>query len=442
MRTAMLVTCCLTLMALGCGRPPRPPGPPVVKSEEISAKVDAADAEGSDLELKSTDWPMWRGPNADGVATGPAVPTHWTETENVAWKVKIPGRGHSSPIIVGDRIYLETADEQQQVQSVLCLDRKDGKLLWQQTLFEGNFDSAVHRENTQASSTLACDGQRLYALFLNDRKVWAVALDLDGQQQWRTEVGTFASKFGYSASPTLYKSLVLLAADHDQGGYLAALNRSSGEIVWRKSRPAKASYASPRVVTLDGKDQLVICGCNEVSSYDPFTGEQLWSTNGTSEAGVGLPVTTGKLVIASGGYPEKETLALRGDGSVAWRNTDKSYVPSLLVVDGSLYMTSDGIARCYDAETGRETWKHRLGGDFRTSPVVSGGNIITTDMSGKTTVFRANPKKFELVAENRLGSEGFASPGISRGQLFLRIADHSNGPRQEWLYCIGQRQDL
>ena len=426
------------LVVTGCGRPPRPPGPPVPKTEEIAAKTGSAADEALDWTPSPDDWPMWRGPNADGIASGSPVPAQWTDTENVTWKAKVPGRGHSSPIIVGDRIYLETADEQQQVQSVVCLDRTDGRQIWQTELHRGQFETAMHRENTQASSTLACDGERVIALFLNDRKIWATALDLEGKQIWQTEVGTFAAKFGYSASPTLYKSLVLLAADHQQGGFLAALNRKNGEIAWRKARPEKASYASPRVVSLAGTDQLVICGCNLVASYDPMTGNSLWSTSGTAEAGVGLPVTTSGLIFASGGYPEQETIGLKPDGTAAWRINVKSYVPSLLAHDGHLYIISDGIARCHDALTGAEKWKQRLGGDFRVSPVLSGEHIITTDMSGKTTVFKANPAKFERVSENHLGTEGFASPGISRGQLFLRVADSSNGPRQEWLYCIGR----
>lgn len=423
------------LLLAGCGRPSSPPVP---ATTEISARPDSLVTDAAEWLPGPDDWPMWRGPNADGVGIGPAVPTHWTDTENVVWKVKIPGRGHSSPIIVGERIYVETADEKAQKQSVVCLDRADGKQHWQTTLFEGNFETAMHGENTQATSTLACDGERMFAVFLNDRKIWTVALDLDGNELWKTEVGSFASKFGYSASPTIYKSLVLLAADHQQGGYLAALNRVTGDIVWRKPRPAKSSYASPRVVSLGGKDQLVICGCNVVESFDPLTGDQLWSTPGTAEAGVGSPVIAGELVIASGGYPEQETIALKSDGSIGWKANVKSYVPSLLVYERKLYMVSDdGIARCYDAESGKELWKHRISGKFRVSPIESGGNIFTTDMSGKTTVFRANPEWYEQIAENQLGTEGFASPAVSRGQLFLRIADDSQGTRQEWLYCIG-----
>lgn len=433
----LLMICSLMVVA-GCGRP-RPPGPPVPKTTEITASKSGNGDNTADLKFEETDWPMWRGANVDGVASGPAVPTSWSETENVVWKTKIPGRGHSSPIIVKNRIFLETADEQQKTQSVLCLDRNTGEQLWQKTLFTDNFEQEMHRENTQASSTLACDGKLVFALFLNDRKIWATALDLDGKQVWQTEVGSFAAKFGYSASPTLYKSLVLLAADHQQGGYIAALNRADGAIVWRKPRPEKSSYASPRVVTLDGKDQLVICGCKQVSSYDPLTGNQLWSTEGTADSGVGSPVVAGNLVIASAGWPERETMALKPDGSIAWRNKSHSYVPSLISVEDHIYLVNEGIARCINATTGKETWQKRLGGgEFRSSPVASGGNIIVTSMAGKTTVFRANPNEFEVVAENTLGTEGFASPAVSQGDLYLRIADAANGPRQEWLYRIGK----
>lgn len=424
---------------IGCGRPPRPPGPPVAPTAEISAKGHVASTD-SDVSTGADDWPMWRGPDANGVAKGDPVPTTWSATENVVWKSPIPGAGHSSPIIIGDFIYLETADEKQKTQSVLCIDRLTGKEVWQKKLLEGNFESAMHRENTQASSTLACDGHRLYALFLNDRKIWAIALDLNGEMVWKTEVGSFASKFGYSASPTLYKSLVLVAADHQQGGFIAGLNREDGAIVWRKPRPEKSSYASPRVVTLDGKDQMVICGCKQFCSYDPMTGEPLWSADGTAESGVGLPVTSGNLVIASGGWPERETMAVKSDGTVAWRSRSHSYVPSLLAYRDHVYLVNDGVARCIHAETGKETWQKRIGGDFRTSPIVSGDNVYITDMAGKTTVFKASPVSFDLVAENRLGTEAFASPAVSHGQLFLRIADGSGGSRQEWLYCIGKKQ--
>jgi outer membrane protein assembly factor BamB len=418
----------------GCSRPSIP--------ETAEVVVPAGRAAGQALPAPAfapSDWPGWRGPNTDGVASG-SVPLTWDETTNVVWKTRIPGRGHGSPIIVGDQIYLETADEAAQVQSVLAVDRRRGRLLWQTDLHTGRFETAMHHENTQASSTLASDGERLFAVFLNDRRVWCSALSLDGDELWRTEVGGFRSKFGYSASPTVFQSLVIVAGDHEDGGFVAGLHRGSGDIVWRRKRPADASWSSPRVVRLGGVDQLVLCGGQRVISYDPLTGTELWNVAGTAESTVGSAVVSGDLVIVSGGYPGKDTVALRPNGNVAWRVTDKSYVPSLLAAEGFVYMIQDdgGIARCFDAATGKERWKSRIGGNYRTSPLLCDGRIYITDMTGRTTVFAASPEKFEKLAENQLGTEGFASPAVSDGQLFLRIADDSRGGRQEWLYCLGK----
>jgi hypothetical protein len=427
---------CLSFLILaGCG------GPPITPVTEIfaSASDSPATAEESEVKTQPDDWPCWRGPNSDGIAYGPAVPTRWTASENVKWKAKIPGRGHSSPIIVGERIYLETADEKDQTQSVLCLDRADGHQIWQTRLHKGKLEWKVHEENTQASTTLACDGECLYALFLNDHHIWASALDLDGNELWKKSIGSFDSKFGFSSSPVIFRSIVLFAADHQHGGFIVGLRCKDGSVVWRKKRPAKSSYASPRVVSLGGRDQMVIGGCGLLCSFDPLTGGEIWKRKGTAEAGVGTPVVVDDIVMASGGYPESSTIAVDAKGKVVWEEKIKSYVPSMITHEGHLYIVpDDGVFHCLEVKTGKETWKKRIGGNFRVSPVLSDGNIFTTDMSGKTTVFKANPAKFELVAENKLGDEAFASPAISRGQMFVRVADSSNGPRQEWIYCIGQ----
>ena len=208
----------LVFALIGCSGLPSPEIKKLSTDEETS-------------KIGADDWPMWRGPNADGVAVSSSVPTKWSETENVVWKTAIPGRGHSSPVLVGDAIYLETADEEAKVQSVRCISRRNGQLIWQTPLFRENFDPDLHAENTHASSTVASDGERAYAVFLNDHKVCATALNLNGQVAWQVEAGGFRSKFGYSASPTLYKSLVLLAVDHWDGGYVTVLNRHDGTIV-------------------------------------------------------------------------------------------------------------------------------------------------------------------------------------------------------------------
>ena len=443
LRLPLLFVTLIVAVLSGCGR--RPAGPPVPGTPEISASGDdassAAAAESADETPSGSPdaWPSWRG-GVDGIARGPAVPTTWSKDEHVVWRTKIPGRGHSSPIIHGDRIYLETADEQAETQSVVCLNRENGEQLWQRELHKGNLERQMHPENSQATSTLLCDGKRVIAVFLNDRKIWVIALDLDGKELWRTEAGSFSSKFGYSASPVPFGRAVIIAADHQQGGFLASIDRVTGKILWRKARPERSSYATPRIVDRGANDQqLVIAGCRLLASYNPRTGEQLWATDGTAESAVGTPVVWNDLVLASGGYPEQDTLAVKPDGSVAWRKDVKAYCTSMLVHADHLYFVSDdGIARCHDLSDGREKWKQRLGGNFRVSPILSGDNIYITSMAGKTTVFRADPTKFIKVAENQVGDEGFASPAVSAGRLYLRTAEGAGGSRQEWLYCIGE----
>ncbi|MDP1797102.1 MAG: PQQ-binding-like beta-propeller repeat protein, partial [Planctomycetaceae bacterium] len=410
-------------VALGCGRPAGPPAPP---TSEILASADpdlhSLDRPATDTgvenrqpllppEWSSGDWPGWRGAAQDGVATGVPVPTEWTETRNVLWKTPLPGRGHGSPIVLGSSIYLETADDEVQVQSVMAIDRTRGRKLWKTDLHKGAFDQRLHAENTQASSTLATDGERLFAVFLNNQRIWCSALDLKGEELWRMEVGGFQSRFGFSTSPIIGGPYVYIAADHEDGGFIAALRRDTGNIVWRRKRGQFASYASPRLVKLGEKSLLVLSGGGAITAYHPASGDELWSVPGTAQSTVSTVVTYRDFVIASGGYQGSETVALRADGSVAWRNKEMTYVPSMIVVDDHLYaVQDDGIARCWNAATGKERWKHRLGGKYRVSPVLSGDNLIVTDMAGKTVVFRADPNRFELIAENQLGTDGFASP--------------------------------
>lgn len=392
------------------------------------------------IQVAATDWPWWRGPNSNGVANCDSAPLTWSETQNVLWKTPVPGRGHSSPTVVGDRIYLTTADEQANIQSVLAYDKSTGKQLWKTDVHRGGFDDKAHRENSRASGCVACDGKRLFVAFLNHGAVWVTALDLDGNQLWQTNAGHFDSHWGYGASPILYKSLVIISADHEGGGYLAAVHRKTGDIVWRTSRPAYQSYSSAVVGQVDGEDQLMISGCDEVCSYDPSTGKELWCVKGTTEVTCATMVWSDDLAFASGGFPGSETLAVKGDGSgkVVWRNKVKIYVPSMLVHKGFLYAVNDGRAYCWNAQTGKTMWQHRLGSEIsRASPVLVGDHIYYLNVKGTMYVFKANPEKFELVAENQLGDETYATPVVCDGCLYLRVADNDGDSRRETLYCIG-----
>lgn len=392
-----------------------------------------------------TDWPWWRGPHRNGTANDAPVPTTFGDSENLVWKVPVPGRGHSSPTVVGKRIFLTTADEQKKIHYVVAFDRDTGKQLWQEEVNAGAFPAKNHGKNTEASPTIACDGERLIASFYHHDKVEAVCLDLDGKPIWKETVCPFRPRmfeYGYAPSPLLYGDNVIIAAEYDGDSYIIALNRKTGKQAWKATRTAMITFSSPVITHIAGKDQLLISGANQVSSYDPKNGKKFWSVQGTAFATCGTLVWDGDVVFASGGYPMTETLAVKADGSnkVLWRNNQKCYEQSLMAHDGYLYAWNEGsVMYCWRGSDGREMWKQRLTGDQSASPVLSGGNIYWANELGTMYVFRATPDKFDLVAENQIGNESFASPAICGGQILLRVANKGGGTRQETLYCFAKK---
>lgn len=400
----------------------------------------AADSAARTPTFAETDWPWWRGPNRDGHAmSDQKPPTAWSEKENVAWKAPVPGRGHGSPSIVGNRVFLATADEEKQVQSVLCFDRATGKELWKTDVHTGGFESK-NKKASLASGTPACDGERVFISFLNDGAVYTTALDLDGKQLWQTKITDYVLHQGYGSSPAVWGSLVIVTADNKKGGAIAAMSREDGEIVWRRDRPKTPNYPSAIPITIGGKEQILLTGCDKTVSYDPATGKTLWETDGATTECVTSTITDGKHIFTSGGYPKNHVAAVVADGSgkVAWENNTRVYVPSMLIKDGHLYAVTDaGVAVCWDSSTGEEKWKGRLGGTFSSSPVLVGDKIYATNEEGKTFIFTADTKKFALLATNELGDEVFATPTIVGNRIYMRVAEKSGGKRQEMLYCLG-----
>lgn len=398
-------------------------------------------AEANKLKVGPTDWPWWRGFSRDGVASDQKVPLEWSKDKNVRWEVAIPGRGHGSPIVVGDRVFLATADPVAETQSVLCFDRATGKALWRTGVHTGGFAKGGNAKSSHASSSPACDGERVYINFLNGGAVYATALDLDGKKVWQTKITDYVLHQGFGSSPTVFGSLVLVSADHKEGGVLAGLDRTTGKTVWARPRPKAPNYTSPMVVTVGGREQLVLTGCDRVTSLDPLTGTENWELKGATTECVTSTLTDGRHVFTSGGYPKNHVAAVRADGSgVAWENKSRVYVPSMLYRDGYLYAVMDeGNAVCWKAGTGAEVWKGRLGGTFSASPVRVGDHIFATNESAVTFVFKASPKELEVVAENRLGDEAFATPAVCGGCLFVRAAVKDMGRREERLYCIGMK---
>ena len=325
---------------------------------------------------QAPDWPAWRGPNADGqAALGQRLPLRWSDNGNVLWRAEVRGRGHSYPTVVGNRIYLATADLATEQQLVLCFDRATGRKVWETAVHEGNIDTRGHKNASQASSTVAWDGERLYINFLKSRAVFTTALDVSGKILWQQRVSDFQVHQGFGSSPVVYKSVVLVTADHRGGCKISGLDKQTGKILWEQVRPKIANDASPAILTAAGRVQAVLAGCNLVASFDPLTGKKLWEVESSTEETVVTAVTDGNRIFVGGGYPKNHTMAMEADGSgkIAWQNTSRSYVPSMLVKDGYVYAVQDeGQAVCWKSDTGEELWREKVDRDFYGSPVMMG----------------------------------------------------------------------
>ena len=390
-----------------------------------------------------SDWRQWRGPNGNGIAAeGQTPPTEWGDSKNVVWKTPVPGRGHSSPTVVGGKIILTTAHDEAKTQSVLGFDRATGKPLWNTVVNRGGFPRRIHPKNTHATPTAATNGKQVFVTFDAHTAVQLAALDLDGKILWKKSAGAFEPRrypYGYAPSPTLYRNLVIVSGESDAAGFLAAFDQKDGREVWRTKRTAQISYTSPIVAKVAGREQLLMSGAKTIAAYDPATGKELWSTEGLCTVTCGTVVWDDRRVFVSGGYPQRGTIAVHADGSgkVAWKNTVKCYEQSMLVHNGYVYAVDDGgTAYCWKADSGEQQWRTRLGGPISASPILAGGHLYVSNERGTTFVFKADPAKFQLVAGNRLGDSTFATPTICGNRIYLRIATRGRD-RQEWLYCIG-----
>lgn len=424
------------LSACGCGA-----AAPVV--EDIIA-VPGQSSEIEAVNYNDQDWPLWRGPRQNGIVAERPIPLRWSETENVVWKVPVAGRGHSSPIIIGDLVVLTTAIEEEQSQTVLGLNRSDGTLRWDRIVNSGGLPPK-HRKNSFASSTPASDGERVFVAFVNHDRLQVVSLDLAGDVLWETDAGGFRSEHGYGASVTLFGSFVIVCGDSRGAGFLAALNRATGEIAWRTSREPNArhgNYATPIVAELAGKPQLIQAGFNQTVSYDPATGRENWSVTGPSTVAANTIAVADPYVVVSGGFPEKQTMCIKADGTgpvddthVLWSTSRNiAYVPSP-IADGNnvLVLTGDGILTSFDLKTGDRNWQERIGGNFTASPVRVGDHYFVPNERGETIVFRAGDQ-FEIVSRNTLNSPGgMASLSVAGDQLFVRTDHH--------LYCLADSKN-
>jgi outer membrane protein assembly factor BamB len=382
-------------------------------------------------------WPRFRGPSGQGEAVGPAPPIEWdAKGKNILWRTKVPGRGNSSPVVWGDRIFLTSADEKGTERSVLCFDRLDGRLIWSRPAPATPPESFVRDKNGYATSTPVTDGERVIAFF---GATGLVCFDFAGNLQWHYADLKIRTTHGTGSSPLLYQDLVILAQDQNQSdSVFLALDKRTGKVAWRGERDRAMSWTTPIVVRAGDRDELVIAGKETVKGYEPRTGKELWSLDGPTHEVVPV-VVVGPTLLYSASGRNGPMLALRagGDGDVtathlAWQAVRSGpHVPSPALVNGRLYTANDtGVFNCLDAATGKLVYTERVNDQFSASPVVAGDLMWFAAESGVTYVVRASDR-FEPVTKNDLGSPILASPAAIDGTLIIRTSDE--------LLCVGRK---
>ena len=387
---------------------------------------------------KTENWPGWRGPRGDGSSLDTNIPVGWNINENLIWKTALPGKGHASPIIWGDRVFVVTAIEDSEQRALLSIERKTGRVVWQKDILKSAFER-IHRLNSRASSTPVTDGNSLYLSFLAGDEMWVAAFTMDGELRWKRRPGQFSSKHGYCSSPILWKDKVIINGDHDGDAYIVALNQKNGETIWKTERPNKTrSYCTPIIRNIDGRNQMILSGSVSVASYDPDSGKQHWVIDGPTDQFVASLVYNEDLLFMTCGFPKRFMQAIdpRGFGNVTsthirWTTTKGcSYVPSPIAIGPYFLVVADnGVASCFVAKTGERLWMERLQGGHSASIISANGLAYFLSDRGVMTVIKPGPK-FEILAENELGEATSASPAIYDGHLFLRGEEH--------LFCIAK----
>lgn len=390
------------------------------------------------------DWPQFRGPNGDGLSDSHGLPTHWSETQNVRWKTAIHDKGWSSPVVRGHQVWVTTARADGKEYYAVCLDRATGKIVRDLKLFAEEDPAFCHPFNSYASPTPVLEEGRLYAHFGSHGT--ACVDTATGRVLWQRRDLKCDHFRGPGSSPVVCGNLLVLTFDGYDVQYVTALDKTTGQTVWRTDRnidyhtdngDLKKAYATPAILRVNDQLQLVCPSASATVAYDPATGQELWRVNHGGMNAASRPVAGHGLVYLTTGHTMR-LLAVRLGGhgdltrdGVAWAmQRGVPTRPSLLLEGGLLYMVSDdGIASCLDAETGRQVWRERLGGAYSASPVGAEGHIYVSDDSGKTHVL-ATGRQFREIAVNRLDAGCMASPAIAGDALFLRTKTH--------LYCLGR----
>jgi outer membrane protein assembly factor BamB len=389
--------------------------------------------------VHAVDWPQFRGPNSDGNYTGPKLPTEWGVETNVAWKTPISGHGWSSPIVWKGKIYLTTAvksGENYSLQAV-CVDAKSGKIDWQKEVFVEDAKSIPppHDKNSHASPTPVIEGERLYVHFGH---MGTAALKLDGAIVWTNNKLKYRSVHGNGGSPILAGDNLVFSADGGDQQFVAALNKKTGEQVWKTDRKSKAvqpfSFSTPLLLQEGGKDVIVSPASGFVATYDAKTGEELWRFR-YPVAGYSVipqPVSGNGLIYISTSYNAPVVLAVKPtgkgdvtDSNLAWSAKKVGpHTPSMLLIGEDLFMVSDGgMATFVNAKTGDVHWSERVGGGYSASPIYHDGKIYLTNETGQGKVLAA-AREFKEISTNDLKERTFATFAAADGALFIRTEKH------------------
>ena len=392
----------------------------------------------STLALHAEDWPQFRGPGGEGHSIERGLPIEWSESQNILWKTAIAGRGWSSPVIAGGRVWLTSSTDKQGDASLrlLAFNVASGRQISSVEVFSIKGAYLKNSKNSHASPTPILEGDRGYVHFGADG---TAALTTDGKILWKA-VFPYDSQHGNGGSPTIYRDLLIVNCDGADDAYVVALDKNTGKIRWKTQRrqPYDQSYTTPLVIQVNGRDQLISVGAHRTMAYDPLTGKEIWRVDyGEGFSNVPRPVYSHGLVFIGTGFQEASMMAVRPTGTGDVTNTHVAYTiergapftPSPLVVGDEFYMVSDiGIASCLDVATGKTLWQQRMPGNYSASPVFADGRIYFLSEEGVATVI-APGKEFRRLASNSLDGTTYASIAVSQGSLFIRSESH--------LYRIG-----
>jgi outer membrane protein assembly factor BamB len=397
-------------------------------------------------------WPQWRGPHATGASAVANPPVEWSESRNIRWKIEVPGRGSATPVIWGDRLYVLTAvpagvpateghEPRGGIEpriahqySVLAIDRRTGKTVWQRVAREEAPHEASHQDNgTWASSSAITDGEHVIASF-ESRGLYAY--DMAGTPVWQKDLGDkrMRNEFGEGSTPALHGRHLVVVWDHQGQSFIVALDKRTGNELWRVEREEIDSWATPLIVEHEGRAQVVTSGMNRLRSYDLETGKLVWHTAGVTMNPIPSPVSGDGMVFVTSGFRGNNLKAIRlagakGDisttGAIAWTlDRDTPYVPSPLLYGGILYLlkTNSGILSAFDAKSGKPHYQaQRLDGlnEVFSSPVGAAGRVYITDRTGTTLVLKNSPA-FEVIGKNTLDDGIDASPAIVGDTIYIR----------------------